>query len=127
MRSPLKFLATAVIIAFVSTVLPSSLSAQCAECRGTAPCAYGPFASKKGECTYVAGLCFEAGVCGEDETFDVSLADFSLDGLAVVEPRNSERDQSVPEAERRDVNSLRFFNSRHVQRHCSGLIVAVAG
>ena len=126
MRLQLKFLATALTIAFVAAVLPSSLSAQCAECRGTAPCAYGPFASNKAECTYVAGLCFPAGTCG-DETFDVALADFSLDGLAVVEPREKSSNSSVLLDDTRDSTLFRLFQSRYVQRHCSGLIVAVAG
>ena len=125
MRRFLKPVLMALTVAVASTTISSTLSAQCAECRGTEPCAYGPFASKKAACTYVVGLCFEVGVCGE--SFAANQVEFSLDGMAIVPARTLTASMSKLVASVADSLGAIGLHTRQVFRHCSGLIASVAG
>lgn len=118
MSKLLKLVAVVVALGAAAAFEPPQLLAQCAKCDALQPggCAYGPFAQPNYDrCTFVVGLCFEAGVCGE--SFAANQATFSLDGMAVVPAR------VATSAE--EVIAPTELETRFVLRHCSGLIATV--
>ena len=126
MKTIWKLFVVALAVCGTAAITPARLQAQCAECDAQSPggCRYGPFASEKDHCYFLAGSCYAVGECGVG--FDANQAEFSLDGLAIVSPRSIDGTLDSTELVAPHSQGVLVVESRFVLRHCSGLIASIA-